>query len=66
MSLTLNDGFNLPANLEIKDIFGKVLQSNTGHFVYINTSQLASGLYFITIRDSQGKISCIKKLIIQK
>lgn len=68
VSLILNDGFNLPANLEIKDIFGKVLQSNIGHFVSfdINTSQITSGLYFITIRDGQGKLSCIKKLIIQK
>lgn len=59
---TLSDNFNLPAIVQMTDISGKLLMNNTLQLTKfeISTSHFTSGLYIITIRDSQGKISSAK------
>ncbi len=59
VSITLSDGYSLPATIQISDIAGKILMTETRQLTNfdINTSHLISGLYIITIRDSQGKVS---------
>ena len=58
----LSDGYSLPVTLLMTDITGKLLWSDIRHMTNfdIDTSLLTSGLYIITIRDSQGKISTCK------
>ncbi len=52
----------LPIQYQLSDIHGRIIESGIQvvRDIILDNSHLASGLYYITIRDGQGKISSAK------
>ncbi len=66
LHIQLETDLNLPFQIQVQDAFGRTLFETTqGKTWQIDTHQLASGLYFISLHQN-GKLLLTEKLILQR
>jgi hypothetical protein len=60
--IQLSSDVVLPVQYQISDVQGRIRESGSQslHDISLDSGYLTTGLYIITIRDSQGKISMAK------